>query len=70
MKNEAASFLVTTTTLNFFEQKKVFFISWRVQLPQDGNGTPLCGYFQHTTMDDVTSLEFARLQNTFVTLAF
>ena len=24
MKNEAASFLVTTTTLNFFEQKKVF----------------------------------------------
>ena len=25
MKNEAAFFLVTTTTLNFFEQKKVFY---------------------------------------------
>ena len=25
MKNEAASFLVTLTTLNFFEQKKVFY---------------------------------------------
>ena len=24
MKNEAAFFLVTTTTLNFYEQKKVF----------------------------------------------